>query len=85
MLRVRSMRGLHAWIRLGSVMSGFLAHRWGAVFVADCGAHGATIAPDEARVTCPACKARPADPALWAERDQFAAALRDVQSGASDD
>ena len=61
-------------------MSGLLAHRWGRVFVADCGARNAKIAPDESRVTCPACKARPADPAKWAERDQFAAALRDVQA-----
>lgn len=63
---------------------GLLAHRWGEVFVADCGARGVTIAPDEARVTCPACKARPANPALWAARDQFAAALRDAQQAVVD-
>lgn len=56
-----------------------VAHRWGGVFVADCGARGGIrVAPDEARVTCPDCLAHPADPALWADRDQFAAAIREV-------
>lgn len=56
------------------------AHRWGAIFVAACGARHCRIAPSESRVTCPECKALPLDPSAWAERDQFAAAMREAQN-----
>ena len=59
-------------------MSEPLDHRWGAIFVAACGATGCRIAPSESLVTCPACKALPDSPAAWAERDQFAAAMREA-------
>lgn len=65
-------------------MTAKIAHRWGAVFVAACGARNIQIAPTESLVTCPDCKAIPEDPAAWAERDQFVAAIRETHAPTGD-
>lgn len=56
-----------------------IAHRWGATRGDEDGATNCRIAPTESLVTCEECKALPFDPSAWAERDQFAAAMREAK------